>query len=161
MEVIDIRMTFYLYIFKMKLQLVILIHWNFWTGANCWKRSMFCFYLLLFFFPSKVCIFENTNSITFSKIFFRILIGNKSLQCNKNQVPNKLSGLNMFFFFFNSLLHDVCEQLAEWYFQDGRSVRAACCHLAVDNVKVHTTIQMYLWTLHVRSRKEKENDASP
>lgn len=103
MEVIDIRMTFYLYIFKMKLQLVILIHWNFWTGANCWKRSMFCFYLLLFFFPSKVCIFENTNSITFSKIFFRILIGNKSLQCNKNQVPNKLSGLNMFFFFFNTV----------------------------------------------------------
>uniref|UniRef100_A0A3Q2XAF2 WD repeat domain 17 n=1 Tax=Hippocampus comes TaxID=109280 RepID=A0A3Q2XAF2_HIPCM len=37
---------------------------------------------------------------------------------------------------YQSLLHGVCEQLAEWYFQDGRSVRAACCHLAVDNVKL-------------------------
>uniref|UniRef100_A0A3P9JTL4 Gem-associated protein 5 TPR domain-containing protein n=1 Tax=Oryzias latipes TaxID=8090 RepID=A0A3P9JTL4_ORYLA len=34
------------------------------------------------------------------------------------------------------LLHDVCTELAEWYFQDGCSVLAACCHLAVDNVKL-------------------------
>uniref|UniRef100_A0A8C3G6W0 WD repeat domain 17 n=1 Tax=Cyclopterus lumpus TaxID=8103 RepID=A0A8C3G6W0_CYCLU len=33
------------------------------------------------------------------------------------------------------LLHKVCKELAEWYFQDGGSVRAACCHLAVDNIK--------------------------
>ncbi|XP_061131267.1 WD repeat-containing protein 17-like isoform X4 [Syngnathus typhle] len=37
---------------------------------------------------------------------------------------------------YQSLLHQVCEQLAEWYFQDGCSVLAACCHLAVDNVKL-------------------------
>ncbi|XP_054635631.1 WD repeat-containing protein 17 isoform X4 [Dunckerocampus dactyliophorus] len=37
---------------------------------------------------------------------------------------------------YQSLLHKVCGQLAEWYFQDGRSVLAACCHLAVDNVKL-------------------------
>lgn len=36
-----------------------------------------------------------------------------------------------------SLLHHVCQELAEWYFQDGCSVLAACCHLAVDNVQVH------------------------
>uniref|UniRef100_A0A3P8U0Y3 Uncharacterized protein n=1 Tax=Amphiprion percula TaxID=161767 RepID=A0A3P8U0Y3_AMPPE len=34
-----------------------------------------------------------------------------------------------------SLLHQVCQQLAEWYFQDGCSVLAACCHLAVDNIQ--------------------------
>ncbi|RVE76746.1 hypothetical protein OJAV_G00012020 [Oryzias javanicus] len=37
---------------------------------------------------------------------------------------------------FHSLLHDVCAELAEWYFQDGCSVLAACCHLAVDNLKL-------------------------
>uniref|UniRef100_A0A3B4VS08 WD repeat domain 17 n=1 Tax=Seriola dumerili TaxID=41447 RepID=A0A3B4VS08_SERDU len=31
---------------------------------------------------------------------------------------------------------NVCEELAEWYFQDGCSVLAACCHLAVDNVQL-------------------------
>ncbi|KAA0722184.1 WD repeat-containing protein 17 [Triplophysa tibetana] len=31
------------------------------------------------------------------------------------------------------LLHRVCKELAEWYFQDGHAVLAACCHLAVDN----------------------------
>ncbi|XP_010628110.1 WD repeat-containing protein 17 isoform X6 [Fukomys damarensis] len=34
------------------------------------------------------------------------------------------------------LLHKVSEELAEWYFQDGRAVQAACCHLAVDNVEL-------------------------
>uniref|UniRef100_A0A3B3ZTQ0 Uncharacterized protein n=1 Tax=Periophthalmus magnuspinnatus TaxID=409849 RepID=A0A3B3ZTQ0_9GOBI len=34
------------------------------------------------------------------------------------------------------LLHKVCKELAEWYFQDGRAVLAACCHLAVDNIKL-------------------------
>uniref|UniRef100_A0A3B3X6W8 Gem-associated protein 5 TPR domain-containing protein n=1 Tax=Poecilia mexicana TaxID=48701 RepID=A0A3B3X6W8_9TELE len=37
---------------------------------------------------------------------------------------------------YQSLLHHVCKELAEWYFQDGRSVLAACCHLAVDNIHV-------------------------
>ncbi|XP_010628109.1 WD repeat-containing protein 17 isoform X5 [Fukomys damarensis] len=37
---------------------------------------------------------------------------------------------------FNELLHKVSEELAEWYFQDGRAVQAACCHLAVDNVEL-------------------------
>lgn len=27
-------------------------------------------------------------------------------------------------------------QLAEWHFQGGQAVRAACCHLAVDDVEV-------------------------
>uniref|UniRef100_A0A3Q2W098 WD repeat-containing protein 17-like n=1 Tax=Haplochromis burtoni TaxID=8153 RepID=A0A3Q2W098_HAPBU len=36
----------------------------------------------------------------------------------------------------NSLLHKVCKDLAEWYFQDGCSVLAACCHLAVDDVEL-------------------------
>uniref|UniRef100_A0A8D3AMG1 WD repeat-containing protein 17 n=1 Tax=Scophthalmus maximus TaxID=52904 RepID=A0A8D3AMG1_SCOMX len=38
--------------------------------------------------------------------------------------------------FLSSLLHKVCQELAEWYFQDGCSVLAACCHLAVDNIKL-------------------------
>ncbi|XP_013856399.1 WD repeat-containing protein 17, partial [Austrofundulus limnaeus] len=37
---------------------------------------------------------------------------------------------------YHSLLRQVCQDLAEWYFQDGRSVLAACCHLAVDNVQL-------------------------
>ncbi|KAM4836670.1 WD repeat-containing protein 17 isoform 4-T4 [Thomomys bottae] len=37
---------------------------------------------------------------------------------------------------FNELLHKVSNELAEWYFQDGKAVLAACCHLAVDNVKL-------------------------
>lgn len=36
----------------------------------------------------------------------------------------------------SSLLHVVSEDLAECFFQDGCSVMAACCHLAVDNIKV-------------------------
>uniref|UniRef100_A0AAX7TL97 Gem-associated protein 5 TPR domain-containing protein n=1 Tax=Astatotilapia calliptera TaxID=8154 RepID=A0AAX7TL97_ASTCA len=36
----------------------------------------------------------------------------------------------------NNLLHKVCKDLAEWYFQDGCSVLAACCHLAVDDVEL-------------------------
>ncbi|MEQ2315438.1 WD repeat-containing protein 17, partial [Ameca splendens] len=36
----------------------------------------------------------------------------------------------------SSLLHNVCKKLAEWYFQDGCSVLAACCHLAVDNIQL-------------------------
>uniref|UniRef100_A0A8C8HDV6 Gem-associated protein 5 TPR domain-containing protein n=1 Tax=Oncorhynchus tshawytscha TaxID=74940 RepID=A0A8C8HDV6_ONCTS len=34
------------------------------------------------------------------------------------------------------LLQCVCKELAEWYFQDGRAVLAACCHLAVDNTEL-------------------------
>ncbi|KAK0130633.1 WD repeat-containing protein 17 [Merluccius polli] len=30
----------------------------------------------------------------------------------------------------------VCTELAEWYFQDGCCVLAACCHLAVDNIEL-------------------------
>uniref|UniRef100_H0W2T3 WD repeat domain 17 n=1 Tax=Cavia porcellus TaxID=10141 RepID=H0W2T3_CAVPO len=37
---------------------------------------------------------------------------------------------------FNELLHKVSKELAEWYFQDGRAVQAACCHLAVDNIEL-------------------------
>ncbi|XP_058497432.1 WD repeat-containing protein 17 isoform X3 [Solea solea] len=37
---------------------------------------------------------------------------------------------------YQSLLHKVCQELAECYFQDGRSVLAACCHLAVDNIQL-------------------------
>ncbi|XP_061535832.1 WD repeat-containing protein 17 isoform X1 [Phycodurus eques] len=37
---------------------------------------------------------------------------------------------------YQSLLHNVCGQLAELYFQDGCAVLAACCHLAVDNVQL-------------------------
>eukprot|EP00064_Thunnus_orientalis_P006984 superscaffoldBa00000751_g7003 len=37
---------------------------------------------------------------------------------------------------YQSLLHKVCRELAEWYFQDGCAVLAACCHLAVDNIKL-------------------------
>ncbi|MBZ3885137.1 WD repeat-containing protein 17 [Sciurus carolinensis] len=37
---------------------------------------------------------------------------------------------------FNELLHKVSEELAERYFQDGRAVLAACCHLAVDNIEL-------------------------
>lgn len=37
---------------------------------------------------------------------------------------------------FNELLHTVSKELAEWYFQDGRAVLAACCHLAVDDIEV-------------------------
>uniref|UniRef100_A0A4X1VX56 WD repeat domain 17 n=1 Tax=Sus scrofa TaxID=9823 RepID=A0A4X1VX56_PIG len=34
------------------------------------------------------------------------------------------------------LLQEACKELAEWYFQDGHAVLAACCHLAVDNIEV-------------------------
>ncbi|XP_035308719.1 WD repeat-containing protein 17 isoform X7 [Cricetulus griseus] len=37
---------------------------------------------------------------------------------------------------FNELLHKVINELAEWYFQDGRAVLAACCHLAVDDIEL-------------------------
>ncbi|KAJ8271777.1 hypothetical protein COCON_G00106360 [Conger conger] len=37
---------------------------------------------------------------------------------------------------YNGLLHGVCKELAEWYFQDGRAILAACCHLAVDNTEL-------------------------
>ncbi|XP_075716349.1 WD repeat-containing protein 17 isoform X1 [Rhinoderma darwinii] len=37
---------------------------------------------------------------------------------------------------YNELLHRVSAELAEWYFQDGRAVLAACCHLAVDNIEL-------------------------
>lgn len=37
---------------------------------------------------------------------------------------------------YQSLLQTVCKELAEWYFQDGCSVLAACCYLAVDNIKL-------------------------
>uniref|UniRef100_A0A8B9GQ79 WD repeat domain 17 n=1 Tax=Astyanax mexicanus TaxID=7994 RepID=A0A8B9GQ79_ASTMX len=37
---------------------------------------------------------------------------------------------------YTGLLHGVCKELAEWYFQDGRAVLAACCHLAVDNTEL-------------------------
>uniref|UniRef100_A0A8C6XLS3 WD repeat domain 17 n=1 Tax=Naja naja TaxID=35670 RepID=A0A8C6XLS3_NAJNA len=34
------------------------------------------------------------------------------------------------------LLHKVSKELAEWYFQDGCAVLAACCHLAVENIEL-------------------------
>ncbi|XP_058380913.1 WD repeat-containing protein 17 isoform X4 [Diceros bicornis minor] len=37
---------------------------------------------------------------------------------------------------FDDLLHKVSKELAEWYFQDGRAVLAACCHLAVDDIEL-------------------------
>ncbi|XP_005304237.1 WD repeat-containing protein 17 isoform X1 [Chrysemys picta bellii] len=37
---------------------------------------------------------------------------------------------------YNELLHRVSKELAEWYFQDGRAVLAACCHLAVENIEL-------------------------
>ncbi|KAJ8335867.1 hypothetical protein SKAU_G00392090 [Synaphobranchus kaupii] len=37
---------------------------------------------------------------------------------------------------YNGLLHGVCKELAEWYFQDGRAILAACCHLAEDNTEL-------------------------
>ncbi|XP_036155651.1 WD repeat-containing protein 17 isoform X1 [Myotis myotis] len=37
---------------------------------------------------------------------------------------------------FTGLLHTASAQLAEWHFQGGRAVRAACCHLAVDDVEL-------------------------
>uniref|UniRef100_A0A8C5S7X5 Gem-associated protein 5 TPR domain-containing protein n=1 Tax=Laticauda laticaudata TaxID=8630 RepID=A0A8C5S7X5_LATLA len=38
---------------------------------------------------------------------------------------------------YNDLLHNVSKELAEWYFQDGCAVLAACCHLAVENIEVN------------------------
>ncbi|XP_022625297.1 WD repeat-containing protein 17-like [Seriola dumerili] len=49
-----------------------------------------------------------------------------------NHTTNDVDGVQQ----YQSLLHQVCEELAEWYFQDGCSVLAACCHLAVDNVQL-------------------------
>ncbi|KAK2527574.1 Wdr17 [Columba guinea] len=37
---------------------------------------------------------------------------------------------------YNELLHNVSKELAEWYFQDGHAVLAACCHLAVENIEL-------------------------
>ncbi|XP_044537602.1 WD repeat-containing protein 17 [Gracilinanus agilis] len=36
----------------------------------------------------------------------------------------------------NELLQRVSKELAEWYFQEGRAVLAACCYLAVDNIEL-------------------------
>lgn len=44
-------------------------------------------------------------------------------------------------FTYTRLLHCVCKELAEWYFQDGCAVLAACCHLAVDNTEVRWSEQ--------------------
>ncbi|NXD17484.1 WDR17 protein, partial [Nothocercus nigrocapillus] len=37
---------------------------------------------------------------------------------------------------YEELLHKVSKQLAEWYFQDGHAVLAACCYLAVENIEL-------------------------
>uniref|UniRef100_A0A1A7XK62 WD repeat domain 17 n=1 Tax=Iconisemion striatum TaxID=60296 RepID=A0A1A7XK62_9TELE len=37
---------------------------------------------------------------------------------------------------YQSLLRNVCKELAEWFFQDGCSVLAASCHLAVDDLQL-------------------------
>ncbi|XP_061439634.1 WD repeat-containing protein 17 isoform X1 [Rhineura floridana] len=37
---------------------------------------------------------------------------------------------------YNELLHKVSKELAEWYFQDGYAVLAACCYLAVENIEL-------------------------
>ncbi|XP_068869857.1 WD repeat-containing protein 17 isoform X5 [Aphelocoma coerulescens] len=37
---------------------------------------------------------------------------------------------------YNDLLQRVSKELADWYFQDGRAVLAACCHLAVENIEL-------------------------
>ncbi|NWW75943.1 WDR17 protein, partial [Climacteris rufus] len=37
---------------------------------------------------------------------------------------------------YNELLQKVSKELADWYFQDGHAVLAACCHLAVENVEL-------------------------
>ncbi|XP_048159854.1 WD repeat-containing protein 17 isoform X2 [Corvus hawaiiensis] len=37
---------------------------------------------------------------------------------------------------YNDLLQRVSKELADLYFQDGRAVLAACCHLAVENIEL-------------------------
>uniref|UniRef100_A0A674H3T5 WD repeat domain 17 n=1 Tax=Taeniopygia guttata TaxID=59729 RepID=A0A674H3T5_TAEGU len=37
---------------------------------------------------------------------------------------------------YNDLLQKVSKELADWYFQDGHAVLAACCHLAVENIEL-------------------------
>uniref|UniRef100_A0A8C3U5Y8 WD repeat domain 17 n=1 Tax=Catharus ustulatus TaxID=91951 RepID=A0A8C3U5Y8_CATUS len=37
---------------------------------------------------------------------------------------------------YNDLLQKVSKELADWYFQDGRAVLAACCHLSVENIEL-------------------------
>ncbi|XP_071412366.1 WD repeat-containing protein 17 isoform X1 [Pithys albifrons albifrons] len=37
---------------------------------------------------------------------------------------------------YNELLHKVSKELADWYFQNGHAVLAACCHLAVENIEL-------------------------
>uniref|UniRef100_A0A673KA03 WD repeat-containing protein 17-like n=1 Tax=Sinocyclocheilus rhinocerous TaxID=307959 RepID=A0A673KA03_9TELE len=44
------------------------------------------------------------------------------------------------------MLHRVCKELAEWYFQDGHAVLAACCHLAVDNAEVSSPHWIHMST---------------
>uniref|UniRef100_A0A672N444 WD repeat-containing protein 17-like n=1 Tax=Sinocyclocheilus grahami TaxID=75366 RepID=A0A672N444_SINGR len=39
--------------------------------------------------------------------------------------------------------NDMCKDLAEWYFQDGHAVLAACCHLAVDNAEVSSPVAIF------------------
>lgn len=52
-------------------------------------------------------------------------------------VINFRNVLAEFLFCCYRLLHRVSKELAEWYFQDGRAVLAACCHLAVENIEVN------------------------
>ncbi|XP_070554435.1 WD repeat-containing protein 17-like isoform X2 [Ptychodera flava] len=37
---------------------------------------------------------------------------------------------------YNKILHKCSEELADWYFQAGSPVLAACCHLSVENAKL-------------------------
>uniref|UniRef100_A0A8D0BZL6 WD repeat domain 17 n=1 Tax=Salvator merianae TaxID=96440 RepID=A0A8D0BZL6_SALMN len=37
---------------------------------------------------------------------------------------------------YTELLHKVSKELAEWYFQDGCTVLAACCYLSVENIEL-------------------------
>lgn len=52
--------------------------------------------------------------------------------------------LSRIYTFFSRLLHTVSKELAEWYFQDGRAVLAACCHLAVDDIEVQRFRLVYM-----------------
>ncbi|NWV38305.1 WDR17 protein, partial [Grantiella picta] len=37
---------------------------------------------------------------------------------------------------YNELLQKISKELADWYFEDGHAVLAACCHLAVENIEL-------------------------
>jgi len=48
------------------------------------------------------------------------------------------------------------EKMADWYFHNGSPIQAACCHLVVNDHKVHT-VSSQKWKQHTKCKAEVSN----